>query len=57
VTTDPGGSQEGIPPWLAPALYPAGRLRAVSDAVRGKGIDALLLTPGPDLRYVTGYDA
>ena len=21
------------------------------------GIDALLLTPGPDLRYVTGYDA
>jgi Xaa-Pro aminopeptidase len=38
-------------------LYPAGRLRAVSDAVRGKGIDALLLTPGPDLRYVTGYDA
>ena len=57
MTTDPGGSQGGIPPWLAPALYPAGRLRAVAEAVRGKGIDALLLTPGPDLRYVTGYDA
>jgi Xaa-Pro aminopeptidase len=57
VTTDPGGSQGGIPPWLAPALYPAGRLRAVAEAVRGKGIGALLLTPGPDLRYVTGYDA
>ena len=39
------------------ALYPADRLRTVADAVRGKGIGALLLTPGPDLRYVTGYDA
>jgi len=57
VTTEPGGSQGGIPPWLAPALYPAGRLRTVAEAVRGKGISALLLTPGPDLRYVTGYDA
>jgi Xaa-Pro aminopeptidase len=57
VTTDPGGSQGGIPPAQAPALYPAGRLRAVAGAVRGKGIGALLLTPGPDLRYVTGYDA
>ena len=27
------------------------------DAVRAAGLDALLLTPGPDLRYVTGYDA
>jgi Xaa-Pro aminopeptidase len=39
------------------ALYPAGRLRAVADAVREAGLGALLLTPGPDLRYVTGYDA
>ena len=39
------------------ALYPAERLRAVAASVRGKGLDALLLTPGPDLRYVTGYDA
>jgi Xaa-Pro aminopeptidase len=39
------------------ALYPAGRLQAVAGAVRDRGLDALLLTPGPDLRYVTGYDA
>jgi Xaa-Pro aminopeptidase len=40
-----------------PALYPSERLSAVADAVRTKGLDVLLLTPGPDLRYVTGYDA
>src|ERR1700731_2359488 len=39
------------------ALYPRQRLGAVADAVRGAGLGALLLTPGPDLRYVTGYDA
>ena len=39
------------------ALYPAARLAAVADAVRAAGLGALLLTPGPDLRYVTGYDA
>jgi Xaa-Pro aminopeptidase len=39
------------------ALYPAGRLAVVAEAVRAKNLDALLLTPGPDLRYVTGYDA
>jgi Xaa-Pro aminopeptidase len=38
-------------------LYPAGRLTVVADAVRAAGLSALLLTPGPDLRYVTGYDA
>jgi Xaa-Pro aminopeptidase len=43
-------------PGLA-ALYPATRLAAVADAVRAAGLGALLLTPGPDLRYVTGYDA
>jgi len=40
-----------------PALYPSERLHAVGTAVRDHGLDALLLTPGPDLRYVTGYDA
>jgi Xaa-Pro aminopeptidase len=40
-----------------PALYPPERLAAVAAAVRAAGIDVLLLTPGPDLRYVTGYDA
>jgi Xaa-Pro aminopeptidase len=39
------------------ALYPADRLARVRDAAASAGLDALLLTPGPDLRYVTGYDA
>jgi Xaa-Pro aminopeptidase len=38
-------------------LYPAARLGLVREAVRAAGLDAVLLTPGPDLRYVTGYDA
>jgi Xaa-Pro aminopeptidase len=38
-------------------LFPAIRLELVRDAVRAAGLDAVLLTPGPDLRYVTGYDA
>jgi Xaa-Pro aminopeptidase len=38
-------------------LYPAERLERVQTAVRAAGLDAVLLTPGPDLRYVTGYDA
>jgi Xaa-Pro aminopeptidase len=39
------------------ALYPAERLRLAADAAGAAGLGALLLTPGPDLRYVTGYDA
>jgi Xaa-Pro aminopeptidase len=38
-------------------LYPAARLGAVAAAAGAAGLDALLLTPGPDLRYVTGYAA
>ncbi|MEU8246562.1 Xaa-Pro peptidase family protein [Nonomuraea sp. NPDC048916] len=38
-------------------LYPVSRLAAAQEAAAKAGIDALLLTPGPDLRYVTGYDA
>jgi Xaa-Pro aminopeptidase len=38
-------------------LYPASRLGLVREAVGAAGLDAVLLTPGPDLRYVTGYDA
>ncbi|MEV6985418.1 Xaa-Pro peptidase family protein [Sphaerisporangium sp. NPDC051017] len=33
------------------------RVAAVREAAAAAGIDALLLTPGPDLRYVSGYDA
>ncbi len=39
------------------ALYPVERLRVAADATGAAGLGALLLTPGPDLRYVTGYDA
>jgi Xaa-Pro aminopeptidase len=35
-------------------MAPLDRVRA---AVAAGGLDAVLLTPGPDLRYVTGYDA
>ncbi len=38
-------------------LYQAGRLAVAAGAARAAGLDALLLTPGPDLRYLTGYDA
>jgi Xaa-Pro aminopeptidase len=33
------------------------RLARVRQAVSGAGLGAVFLTPGPDLRYVTGYDA
>jgi Xaa-Pro aminopeptidase len=33
------------------------RRRRAQDAARQLGIDAILVTPGPDLRYLTGYDA
>ncbi len=33
------------------------RLADVREATAAAGVGALLLTPGPDLRYVTGYDA
>ena len=38
-------------------LHPPGRLVMAAAAARAAGLSALLLTPGPDLRYVTGYDA
>jgi Xaa-Pro aminopeptidase len=38
-------------------LFPASRLRDVAAATGKAGLDALLLTPGPDLRYATGYHA
>jgi Xaa-Pro aminopeptidase len=38
-------------------LYPAARLSTAAAAAARAGLDALLLTPGPDLRYVAGYDA
>jgi Xaa-Pro aminopeptidase len=38
-------------------LYPADRLNRAAAAAAAAGLSALLLTPGPDLRYLTGYDA
>lgn len=38
-------------------LYPADRLERAAEAAAAAGLSALLLTPGPDLRYLTGYDA
>ena len=49
------GTHGGGPDGAAP--HPAGRLAAAAAAARDAGIGALLLTPGPDLRYVAGYDA
>src|SRR5262249_7673866 len=37
--------------------YPADRLARARKATAEAGLDALLLTPGPDLRYLTGYEA
>ena len=33
------------------------RLSQVREAAAGAGVDVLLITPGPDLRWLTGYDA
>ncbi|MCX4391153.1 Xaa-Pro peptidase family protein [Micromonospora peucetia] len=38
-------------------LYPPRRLADARRATVAAGLDALLLTPGSDLRYLTGYDA
>ncbi|MGV9213535.1 M24 family metallopeptidase [Micromonospora sp. RB23] len=38
-------------------LYPPDRVVAAQRATAAAGLDALLLTPGSDLRYLTGYDA
>jgi Xaa-Pro aminopeptidase len=38
-------------------LYPPDRLGAAQRATAAAGLDALLITPGADLRYLTGYQA
>jgi Xaa-Pro aminopeptidase len=40
-----------------PDTVHASRLRASAAAAHAAGIDALLITPGADLRYLVGYDA
>jgi Xaa-Pro aminopeptidase len=39
------------------ALYPPERLMLAREAAARAGLGALLITPGADLRYLTGYDA
>jgi Xaa-Pro aminopeptidase len=41
----------------ATELYPSTRVEAAQRATAAAGLDALLLTPGSDLRYLTGYPA
>jgi Xaa-Pro aminopeptidase len=38
-------------------LFPADRLGRAREAAAAAGLDALLISPGADLRYLTGYDA
>lgn len=38
-------------------LYPADRLTRAQESIGAAGLDGLLVTPGADLRYLTGYDA
>jgi Xaa-Pro aminopeptidase len=52
----PGATQEGNP-IMPHQLFPAARLTDAAAAAGRAGYAALLLTPGPDLRYVAGYDA
>ncbi|MDQ0989505.1 Xaa-Pro peptidase family protein [Streptomyces sp. V3I7] len=39
------------------AVHPAERLERARQATAAAGLDALLISPGADLRYLTGYDA
>src|ERR1700722_3919417 len=48
---------EGHDEQEAGVLYPESRLKDIAAAAGAAGLDALLLTPGPDLRYATGYAA
>jgi Xaa-Pro aminopeptidase len=41
----------------AAALHPADRLELARKATADAGVDALLVSPGADLRYLTGYQA
>jgi Xaa-Pro aminopeptidase len=41
----------------ATTLFEPDRLTRAREAIADSGLGALFLTPGPDLRYVTGYDA
>ena len=47
----------GGPLTSATSSFEPERLGRARQAVADSGLGAVFLTPGPDLRYVTGYDA
>lgn len=51
------GSADPYLPDLLADLYPPGRLAAAQRATAAAGLDALLIPPSADLRYLTGYHA
>lgn len=53
----PGFEEESIIAARYRGDVDARRLDAARDAARAADVDALLITPGPDLIYLTGYDA
>lgn len=46
-----------LPPHHPPVADLAARLARAQQVARAEEVDALLVTPGADLRYLTGYDA
>src|SRR5260370_30994537 len=54
-----GGSTTTLPAMTSPFAPEAltERLTRAAKAAAERGMDALFVTPGPDLRYLTGYDA
>ncbi|WP_443740937.1 M24 family metallopeptidase [Streptomyces humicola] len=53
----PQDSQGSAAPGPADPLYPADRIEAARRAAAAAGLDALLISPGADLRYLAGYQA
>lgn len=53
----PGASTVRVVTDSAASLYPPERLELARKAAADAGLDALLVSPGPDLRYLTGYHA
>lgn len=56
-TPPPDGDHPRQPAAPLTSLYPADRLHRAQEATARAGLDALLISPGADLRYLTGYDA
>ena len=53
----PGSAAVSADPATPGTLFSADRVAAACRAAGAAGLDALLISPGPDLRYLTGYDA